>query len=448
MQREIHPRGGLEAAPQEIHMKILVIGSGGREHALVWKIAQSKKVKKIYCAPGNPGISDYAQNVPIEVTQFDKLVQFAKDEAIDLTFVGPEIPLIEGIVDIFQKNRLVIVGPTKKAAQIEGSKVFAKKLLRKYGIPTAKFEVFSNYLTAIEYLGTQSYPIVIKASGQAAGKGVLVASNKKEAMQFLKSVMVDRIFGLSGIQVVIEEYLEGLEVSFMVATDGKDFVSFLPSQDHKRVFDDDRGPNTGGMGAYAPLPFVNKKLIQRIEEEIVKPTLKAMNKEEAIYQGILYPGLILTNDGPKVLEFNCRFGDPETQPLMALLKTDLLDILLAIKNKQVGKLKVKWHKGASICVVLTSKGYPRKYESGKEILGLPHSSSTRPGLGETLTIFHSGTKYDNNRIVTNGGRVLGITARDKNLRLAIKTVYKYVGKKGIYFSGMHYRKDIGKKGLQ
>src|SRR3989338_3173651 len=419
-------------------MKILIIGSGGREHAIVWKIAQSPKVKKIYCAPGNPGISQLAENVPIEVTQLDRLVQFAKDMQIDLTFVGPEVPLIDGIVDIFQKNKLTIIGPTKKAAQLEGSKTFAKKILKKYNIPTAGFETFSDYKKAKTYLENSLYPIVIKASGQAAGKGVLVAQNKKEALQFLNEIMIGKVFGASGNQVVIEEYLAGQEVSFIVATDGKDFISFLPSQDHKRIYDGDKGPNTGGMGAYAPVPFVNKKLIEKIEKTIVAPTIKAMAKEGMPYSGILYPGLILTQDGPKVLEFNCRFGDPETQPLMTLLKTDLIDILLAIKNKKIKNLKLKWHPGFSVCVVLTSYGYPGRYETGKEIRGLPQKN---------ISIFHSGTQLVNNKIVTSGGRVLGITAQDKDLKSAIKKVYKYIGKKGVHFSSMHYRKDIGKKGL-
>ncbi|MBI2612189.1 phosphoribosylamine--glycine ligase, partial [Candidatus Gottesmanbacteria bacterium] len=294
-------------------LKVLIIGSGGREHALVWKLSRSKKIKNIYCAPGNPGTAQIAENVPIKpgsglkgIKGLTPMVQFAKKNKIDLTFVGPEAPLIEGIVDIFRKNKLTIVGPSKKAAQLEGSKAFAKKIMKKYGIPTAKYESFTDFKKAKEYLERSSYPIVIKASGQALGKGVLVAKNKKEATAFLQKVMVDKIFGDSGKEVVIEEYLVGPELSFMLATDGKDFVSFLPSQDHKRIFDGDRGPNTGGVGAYAPVPFVDKKLIKKIENEIVIPVLTGMRKEGIPYEGILYPGLILTKDGPKVLEFNCR----------------------------------------------------------------------------------------------------------------------------------------------
>lgn len=423
-------------------LRILIIGSGGREHALVWKIAQSPQVEKIYCAPGNPGTGEIAENLPIPVSQLDHLVQFAKDKKIDLTVVGPEAPLIDGIVDLFQKENLTIIGPTKKAAQIEGSKAFAKKLMKKYSIPTATYELFKNFGKAITYMEKQTFPIVIKTSGQAFGKGVLVATEKKEAIDFLQKVMVDKIFGSSGDEVVIEECLFGPEVSIMVATDGKDFVSFLPSQDHKRVYDFDRGPNTGGIGAYAPVPFVSHEMMQRIEKEIVTPTLDGMKKEGYPFQGILYPGLVLTKEGPKVLEFNCRFGDPEIQPLMALLKTDLLDIVLAIKNKTIKNMKLKWQKGFAVCVVLTSGGYPAVYEKGKEIKGLNIVKKA-----EGLTVFHSGTKRQNNKIVSSGGRVLGITVVDKTLKKAIKKAYTYIGKKGTHFSGMHYRKDIGKKGL-
>ena len=435
-------------------MKVLVIGSGGREHALVWKIAQSKKVTKIFCAPGNPGTEGVklahlrgvknrgVKNVPIGVLELGKLADFAKGEQIDLTIVGPEAPLIAGIADLFKKNNLPIIGPSKKAAQIEGSKVFAKKLMLKYGIPTAKFAVFDDYIYAKEFLKTQKYPLVIKAEGQCLGKGVKVCQTEKEAQAFLKEIMVKKVFGNEGKRLIIEECLIGQEVSFMVATDGKDFVSLLPSQDHKRVLDGDHGPNTGGMGAYAPVPFVDKKLFKRIEREIVAPTIKAMTSENIPYQGILYPGLILTKDGPKVLEFNCRFGDPETQPVLPLLQYDIIDLFEAIIRKKVGSLKLKWYRGASVCVVLASRGYPGEYEKGKIITFKKDIFTDRD-----INIFHSGTKIADGRLVTNGGRVLGITARDKNLKKAIKSVYKYIGKDVIHFSGMQYRKDIGRKGL-
>ncbi len=431
-------------------MKILVIGSGGREHALIWKIAQSKKVAKIYCAPGNPGIGEIAENIPIAITQLKRLVEFAVMEKIDLTVVGPEIPLIDGIVDLFQKNNLAIIGPNKKAAQIEGSKVFAKKLLLKYKIPSADFVVFDDYSLARIYLSTRKYPLVVKADGQSAGKGVTVCKNVKEAQAFLKYLMKDKIFGNSGNQVVIEECLDGQEVSFMVATDGDNYISLLPSQDHKRVHDNDRGPNTGGMGAYAPVPFVNTKLIKLIERSIIRPTIDAMKKEGCKYKGILYPGIILTKNGPKVLEFNCRFGDPETQPLMFMLKTDIIDLFNAVLNKKLKNFKLTWYKGSAVCAVLTAKGYPGEYEKGQVIHGLPKPfarGALANALANGVMTFHSGTKLINNKLVTNGGRVLGITVRGKNLREAISNTYKHIGKKGINFSGMHYRKDIGRKGL-
>lgn len=427
-------------------MNILVIGSGGREHALVWKIAKSKKAEKVYCAPGISGISSYAQNVPIHVSEIEKLAEFAMEKKIDLTVAGPEIPLIAGIVDLFKKNHLQIIGPSRAAAQIEGSKVFSKKLMLKYKIPTADFAVFDDYRSAKLYLKDQKYPLVIKADGQCAGKGVAVCKNYKEAKIFLKTLMKDKIFGDSGNQIIIEECLSGQEVSFMLATDGNYFVSFLPSQDHKRVFDNDRGPNTGGMGAYTPVPFVSSKMMSQIERTIVKPVIDAMRKEGAPYEGILYPGLIMTKDGPKVLEFNCRFGDPETQPLMFMLKSDIVELFEAIISKKIKDYKFKWHRGSAVCVVLTAKGYPGKYEKGKVIYGLPKPFARGP-LANSVITFHSGTKFIKNKLVTNGGRVLGVTARGNNLKEAINNVYKLIGKKGIHFSGMQYRKDIGEKGL-
>lgn len=420
-------------------LKVLIIGSGGREHALVWKLSKSKKVSKIYCAPGNPGTEQYAQNIPLNVSEIKKIASFAKKEKIDITFVGPEVPLIEGIVDLFKKSNLSIIGPTKKASRLEGSKAYAKDIMQKYNVPTAQFKTFTDIKKAIVFIENNQFPIVIKASGQAAGKGVLVAKNKNEAKLFITQVMVDKIFGNSGDKIVIEEYLEGPEVSFMVATDGNDFVSFLPSQDHKRVFDNDKGPNTGGMGAYTPVPFVSKKIIKDIEQKIVKPVIDAMRKEGHPYEGILYPGIILTKDGPKVLEFNCRFGDPETQPLMSLLKTDLIDVFLAIKEKRIKELKLDWYNGFAVCVVITSKGYPGVHEKGKEMYGLNGNYN--------VNVFHSGTKKNKEKIESSGGRVIGITASGTTLKDTVKNVYRCIGKKKIYFSGMHYRKDIAAKAV-
>lgn len=420
-------------------MKILVIGSGGREHALVWHLSKSKKVTKIYCAPGNAGIAENCEVVPIESNNLMALLNFAKLNAIDLTFVGPESPLIKGIVDLFEKNKLRIIGPSKKAARIEGSKIFAKRLMQKYKIPTAKFRIFKDIQKALIYLKKQSFPQVIKADGECLGKGVLVAKNYKEGRDFIKKLMVTKVFNKAGDKIIIEECLEGQEVSFMLATDGKNFVSFLPSQDHKRIFDNDKGSNTGGMGAYAPIPFLDKGIIKIIETEIVKKTLLALRKEDSLYKGILYPGLILTKNGPKVLEFNCRFGDPETQPLLSLLKTDLIEVFQAIQAKKIDKLKLSWEKGFAVCVVLTSKGYPSEYEKGKEILGFKDN--------KIVNIFHSGTKYQNNTIVTSGGRVLGVTGTGLTLKNALENTYKAIGKKEVYFQGMHFRKDIAQKGL-
>ncbi len=404
-------------------MKILVIGSGGREHALVWKIAQSTRVKKIYCAPGNPGTSEIAENVPIQINELDKLIRFGKKKKINLTIVGPEAPLIDGIVDLFKKNNLQIIGPSKKAAQIEGSKVFAKKLMLKYKIPSADFAVFDDYTFAQSYITNQKYPLVIKADGQCAGKGVAVCKNVHEAQIFLKSLMKDRIFGISANKVIIEECLVGQEVSFMLASDGMSFVPFLPSQDHKRVNENDVGANTGGMGAYTPLPFLDKRLVKRIESEIVEPVLNALKKEGVTYEGILYPGLILTKNGPKVLEFNCRLGDPETQALMFMLKSDIVELFQAIIDKNLKDFKLQWFDGSAVCVVLTAKGYPGEIEKGKII----------NGLSKNITAFHSGTKFVSNKFVTNGGRVLGIAARGKNLKDAINNVYKQIGKKGLTY---------------
>lgn len=422
-------------------MKILIIGSGGREHALGWKIKQSPLVRKIYFAPGNPGTKTIGENVSIEATDIQKLLKFAKDKRIDLTVVGPEVPLTLGISDIFKKEKLKIIGPSKKASQIEGSKTFAKELMKKYKIPTAKYFTFNNFNDAKSYLQKAKYPLVIKADGLCMGKGVSVCKNRKEAEKFLSELMIDKTFGKSAEKIIIEECLFGQEVSFMVITDGKDFLSFSSSQDHKRLIENNQGPNTGGMGAYAPVPFVDKKLLIQIEKEIVAPTIKAMAKEGCLYQGILYPGLILTKEGPKVLEFNCRFGDPETQPLMMNLESDLVEIFLAQQKNKLKNKKLIFKKGFSVGVVLASDGYPGEYKKGDQIIGLDKI------VDKDVQIFHAGTKEVDKKIVTSGGRVLSVTTYGKTLEEAIKKVYLHIGKKAVHFKGMQFRKDIGKNGL-
>lgn len=422
-------------------MKILIIGSGGREHALGWKLKQSPQVEKIYFAPGNPGTKEVGENINIDVNDFKKLVQFAKNKKINLTIVGPETPLVLGIVDVFKKEKLNIFGPSKKASQIEGSKTFAKEIMKKYKIPTAEYSAFNDFDQAKKHLDKAKYPLVIKADGLCMGKGVAVCKNKKEAEEFLKQLMIDKTFGQSGEKIIIEECLFGQEISFMIITDGKDFLSFSPSQDHKRLIDNDRGPNTGGMGAYTPVPFVDKKLLKKIGKEIVAPTIKGMAKEGCLYQGILYPGLILTKEGPKVLEYNCRFGDPETQPLMMQLKSDLVEIFQAQLKKQLKNKEIVFKKGSSVSVILASTGYPDDYKKGEVVFGLDKIKD------ENIQIFHSGTKELNKKIITNGGRVLAVTAYGKTLKETIKKAYQNIGKKGVYFKGMQYRRDIGKKGL-
>lgn len=420
-------------------MNILIIGSGGREHALGWKIKQSSQVRKIYFTPGNIGTEKIGENVSIKTTDVKKLLTFAKDKKIDLTIVGPEAPLALGIADIFRKANLNIIGPSKKASQIECSKTYAKEIMEKYNIPTAKYFTFHNFNKAKTYLQKAKYPLVIKADGLCSGKGVSVCKNKEDAEKFLNVLMIDKIFGKSGEKIIVEECLFGQEISFMVITDGKNFLSFLPSQDHKRLLDNDQGPNTGGMGAYAPIPFVDKKLIQKIEKEIVEPTIKGMAKENRLYQGILYPGLILTREGPKVLEYNCRFGDPEIQPLLMQLKSDLVEIFQAQLKNQLKNKKLIFKRGFSVGVTLASAGYPGDYKKGDQIFGLDETKNKK------VQIFHAGTKKLNKKIVTSGGRVLTVTASGATLKEAIKKTYQAIGRKGIYFAGMQYRRDIGER---
>ena len=422
-------------------MKVLVIGSGGREHTLVWKITQSPKVSKVYCAPGNAGISKLAQCVNIDADSIEELVDFVQKEKIDLTVVGPELPLSRGIVNEFNKQNLRIFGPSKEAAEIESSKVFSKYLLKKYNIPTANYQVFQNSEKALDYIQQQTFPLVIKADGLAAGKGVFIVENLAEARDALNALMDEKQFGEAGRQVIIEEFLEGEEVSILAFCDGKTVIPMVSSQDHKKIFDNDQGPNTGGMGAYSPVPFYPDELEKRVLEKILKPTVKGLRSEGKEYKGVLYAGLILTKEGPKVLEFNARFGDPETQVLLPRLKTDLIDILNAVIEETLHKINIEWEDNAAVCVVVASGGYPGKYQKGKVISGLERLKKM-----EDVIAFHAGTKLQDGKVITSGGRVLGITARDETISKAKERAYK--GVKEIYFEDMYYRKDIAAKAIK
>jgi phosphoribosylamine--glycine ligase len=424
-------------------MNVLLIGSGGREHALAWKLKQSPKVTNLFCAPGNAGIEQITECVPINMNEIDKLIKFAQKEKIDLTVVGPEQPLIEGIVDSFEKNGLTIFGPSKLAAEIEGSKVFAKHFMKKYKIPTANFRSFdaSQMEEAVEFISHLPPPIVVKADGLAAGKGVVVCESQDRARQTLDAMMKEKIFGDAGTKVVIEECLTGEEISILALTDGKEFVLLPPAQDHKRIFDNDQGKNTGGMGAYAPVPFVKLSMLETIKRTIIKPTLQGLAKEGRTYKGCLYAGLMLTENGPKVIEFNCRFGDPETQVVLPLLDADLFDIMMQISSGKLGTKKISWKQQSAVCVVLASGGYPDAYETGKEIIGLENIKDP------DVVVFHSGTKKEKKNIITKGGRVLGVTAlgQKDDLESVIDKAYRAVEK--ITFDGAYYRSDIGKKAL-
>ena len=417
-------------------MKILVVGSGGREHALVWKLHQSHLVKKIYAAPGNAGISELAECVEIASEDLVRLADFAEKNSVDLTVVGPELPLTLGIVDEFQKRNLKIFGPTKMAAMIEGSKVFAKEFMKKYHVPTASFKVFDRADEAIDFVRSSDMPLVIKADGLAAGKGAVIAEDTKSAISSVEKMMVEKIFKDAGNQVVIEDFLEGEEVTILAFSDGKTIHPMPSSQDHKKIYDGNRGPNTGGMGAYAPTAIVDDRMMKRIYDQILEPTMVGLEQEGIIFKGVLYAGLMLTDRGPKVMEFNCRFGDPETQVVLPLLKSDLAEILMSIVEGDLSLVEAEWADDFAVCVILASAGYPDKYEKGKEIFGLDKIEQE----GDVL-IFHAGTKKEGGKLVTNGGRVLGITAVDKNVEDAIHKAYASVDK--IKFDGVQFRRDIG-----
>ena len=418
--------------------KILIIGSGGREHAVGWKIKQSGRCGEIFFAPGNAGTLSLGMNVDIKATDIEGLLSFAKKEHIDLTLALPDDPLALGVVNLFRENGLRIFGPTKEAAMLESSKAFAKNFMRNYRLPTAKFKTFTDFTDAKSYVDRQSLPIVIKASGLALGKGVIIAQNMKEAHKALEDILVKKIFGDAGNEVVIEEFMTGPEVSTHAFSDGITYKLFPISQDHKRVGEGDTGPNTGGMGTITPLPFINEELIQTINTEIVAPTFEAMRAEDTAFEGVLYPGLMLTPSGPKILEYNARFGDPETQIYMRLLETDLLDIIDACIDKKLSDIEIKWKKKACCNIVIASGGYPNAYEKGKVISGIEEAE-----LNHDIIVFHAGTAMKENILVTNGGRVLGVSAVADTLEKALKLAYDAVPK--ISFEGMQYRKDIGQK---
>lgn len=422
-------------------MKVLVIGGGGREHALVWKINKSPKVKKIFCAPGNAGISKIAECIDIRAERIYDILEFAKYEGIDLTVIGPEQPLTLGIVGLFGKEGLRIFGPTQAASEIEGSKVFAKDLMRRYGIPTAEYKTFSSFLEAESYIRLKGAPIVVKADGLAAGKGVTVAETVPDAIDAVRRIIKEKIFGSASDKVVIEESLRGEEASFLAFTDGETVIPMASAQDHKRIYDGDRGPNTGGMGAYSPAPVVTEDIERKVMERIMIPTIKAMKAEERPYKGVLYAGLMIEEGEPKVLEFNVRFGDPEAQPILMRLDTDIVDIFNAVIDQDLRGKDLRWRKEASICVVLASEGYPGSYKKGEIITGLEDAESM-----EGVTVFHAGTIVRDGNLLTDGGRVLGVTALDKDIKAAIDKSYKAVSR--IHFKGMHYRKDIGLKAIR
>jgi phosphoribosylamine--glycine ligase len=426
-------------------MKILVIGKGGREHALVWKLTQSARVERVFCAPGNAGTAEDGGNVPIDTSDFDGLIKFAKKEDIGLTVVGPEDPLAMGIVEFFQKAGLKIFGPTREAAQLEASKVFSKKLMRDADVPTSEFRVFDHPEPARTYINTREYPVVVKADGLAAGKGVIVCSTNEEALVAIERIMVREEFGRSaGRQIIIEKRLEGEELSIQALVSGRTIIPLAPTQDHKRAFDNDEGPNTGGMGAYCPAPLATPELLQEIDSQVLVPTVHAMKRGRRPFRGVLYAGMMITNQGPRVLEFNCRLGDPETQPLLMRLRTDLAQLLEAAAGDQLADFsesQLEWDPRPAVCVVMASQGYPGNYQKGKVIFGLADAAKL-----PNVKVFHAGTKMENGVTVTDGGRVLGVTAMGDTLLDAKRNAYEAVQK--IHFQGAFYRNDIGDKALK
>ena len=417
-------------------MKVLVVGGGGREHTIVWKLSQSKKVTEIICAPGNGGISTLAKCFNVKATDIDGMINLAKEQKPDMVVVAPDDPLTMGMVDAMEKAGFRAFGPKANAAIIEGSKAFSKELMKKYNIPTAKYECFEDMDKALEYIDSQGAPIVVKASGLALGKGVIVAETVEEAKKAVVDIMGDKIFGSAGNTVVIEECLFGPEVSVLAFTDGKILYPMVSAQDHKRVFDGDKGPNTGGMGTFSPSRIYTDELAKYCENEIFIPTMNALNSEGRTFKGVIYFGLMITNEGAKVIEYNARFGDPETQVVLPRLKTDLYDIFDAVIDERLSEINIEWENNAAVCVVLASGGYPGKYENGLEITGLDR-------IDGNITVFHAGTKYEDGIFKTAGGRVIGVTATGDNLDIAIKNAYNAVNK--ISFKDAQFRRDIGIK---
>lgn len=422
-------------------MKILMVGSGGREHALIMKLLESPKVEKIYCAPGNGGISAYAECFDVDACDIEGMLNLAKRLAVDLVFVAPDDPLAIGMVDAFEEAGFKTFGPNKAAAQIEASKIFSKNFMKKHNIPTAEYEVFEDYDLAEKYIENYGkFPVVLKADGLALGKGVLICQDKNEAIEGLKTLMVDRKMGKAGDKIVIEEFLTGPEVSVLAFTDGKTVCPMVSSKDHKRALDNDKGLNTGGMGTIAPNPYYSEEMHEKCFNDIFMPTVDGMRKEGRPFKGCLYFGLMLTKDGPKVIEYNARFGDPEAQVVLPMLKTPLIDLVLAVIDENLEKIKLENYDGAAACVMIASGGYPVEYKKGYEISGLDDKGQLKDI--EDIFIYHSGTKKENGKYLTNGGRVLGVVSKAKDLNTALDKVYKAI--ENIRFDKMHYRKDIGR----
>lgn len=416
-------------------MKILVVGGGGREHAICWKLSNEKNVEKIYCAPGNPGIAEVAECVNIGDSDIDELAKFAKENEIDITVVGPEVPLVMGIIDVFESQGLKVFGPNKKCARLEGSKAFSKDFMTRHNLPTAKYKEYTNIDKAIDDIDDFGYPVVIKADGLAAGKGVIISKNREDAIKTLKEMMNDKKFGTAGEKIVIEEFLSGIETSILAFVDNETIIPMVSAKDHKKVNDGETGLNTGGMGTFSPSEIYTYELSKEIKENILDKTLKGFQEDNLDFKGILFVGLMITKDGPKILEYNVRFGDPETQSVLFRLETDLSEIISAVINNKLKDIDIKYSDDSAICVMLTSGGYPESYEKGKLITGLDN-------LDKDIVVFHSGTKLLDNKLVTNGGRVIGITAKGKTVKEAGKKVYENIKK--INFEGMHYRTDIWK----